>query len=405
MKTLRESIFWEAYFRPGCLRSDLAKRFNVSAATVGRAVDRLLEKELLVEHARVTTLPGRRPALLEVNPRLATFCGLEIDRGRALVVVTDMVGTLLGRGAVKFDPGKGVKDVLAASTKASGKALADAGISATQVRRLGAGFSGTHGVGDDVSIYWSLGVQKWEQLPLRQLLEDAFGVKVTIDDRTRALALGVRRSSPEDWKHPNAIYVNIGTGVGAAVFIEGWLFRGSSLAAGEFGHIVVDPNGPVCVCGKKGCVEAFAGTEAVLRNVREALTKGKPAGSMRLRQRDISTVSIQTVVSAAREGDPIAKAALNRAADAVALAISSSAQLLNPSLIVLCGRLARLARDLLLPRVSQTVQDQCLGVISRRLEIRIAPPRKDVAGVGAALLAAEAEAGALLEEHGVPEKP
>lgn len=384
--TFEELLFWRIYDRPQCQRGDLAEHFGVSAATVSRAVAVLLEKDLVVETAADNAAPGRKPYLLQVNSRLATLLGLEIDVERVLAVVTDMAGVLLGRGAACCDAKDGIGAVLAACRLAAAAAMDDAGVHPSEIRHLGAGHPGHLDIGSGVCLYWA-NAPGWSGVPVRDSLADGFGIQVTLDDRSRALALGERRTSPEDWQHSTAIYISAGSGIGMGIFIDGRLFRGGNQRGGEIGHTLIDPNGPLCNCGSRGCVEAYAGTGAILRRAGESLD----AGASTLLDRN-KPLTIEAVVSAARQGDRACAAALDAACRAIGVAVANLVQILNPTLVVLCNKLARLAGDPLRECVTRAIASQCAIPGSRPAEVRVSPPKKDIAAVGCALLAAEAEA-------------
>ena len=173
------------------------------------------------------------------------------------------------------------------------------------------------------------------------------------------------------------------------VFLDGRLYRGASNGGGEIGHTAIDPNGPLCRCGNRGCVEAFAGTASILKFVRDALAAG---ASSSLRAPAGTVLTLRTVVAAAREGDAVALGALQRAAGALGTAVANTVQVLNPSLVVLCGELALAAGPEILEAVSGAVRAQCVETAADRVEIRLARPKKDISATGCALLAAEAEA-------------
>jgi glucokinase len=164
------------------------------------------------------------------------------------------------------------------------------------------------------------------------------------------------------------------------------MLRGATLAGGEIGHIVIDRNGPLCACGRRGCVEAFASLGATVARVRQALEKGAKT-SLRGLVKAPSQLTVEMIVSAARQGDPLAKTALSEAGEALGFGIANAVQLINPSLVVLAGKFANVASDFLLDAVTRAVHAQCFETISRGLEIRVAPFRKDAGPVGCALLA------------------
>jgi len=355
----------------------------------------LVEKGLAVETSAGVAAPGRKPHWVQVNPRLATLLGLEVDADRVTAVVTDMSASLLGRGARRCDAHEGLEAVLQGSQEAVCQALADAGVPRRQIKHLGVGHPGDLDLERGLCLFWP-NVTGWRNVPLRARLRETFDMEVTVDDRSRAVALAERRSSPEDGRHPNAIYVQVGTGIGMGVFIEGRLFRGATQAGGEIGNVVIDRDGPLCTCGNRGCVEAFATIGTVLRYVRESLAAG---ASSQMLPADANELTIEMVAAAANRGDSLALAALERAGEALGLGVANAVQILNPSLVVLCGRLARIAGAHLVQPVAETVRQRCVEMASRQVEIRAAPPRKDISAVGCALLAAEAEAQRMVRQR------
>ena len=87
---------------------------------------------------------------------------------------------------------------------------------------------------------------------------------MTLDDRARAIALALHLLWPEHRRHRSAIYVQIGTGIGAGIIVDGRMLRGATQAGGEIGHMTIERNGPLCACGRRGCVEVFASLGATL---------------------------------------------------------------------------------------------------------------------------------------------
>lgn len=400
-RRLEEVIFWHVFDRPLCLRSDIGQRFGISPATVSRAVSSLLDRELLVEASAEVNSPGRKPQSLRINPQLAVLLGIDIQADGVLAVVTDIAGTLLGRGSIRCDAEQGVESVVRACARAATAAIDDADVPRSQIRHLGVGHGGDLDIQNGICLGWA-NAPSWKGVPIRDLLKSAFGLNVTIDDRSRATALAERHTSPEDWDHPDAIYIGCNTGIGMGFFADGRLYRGASQGGSELGHTVIDPNGPVCRCGKRGCVEAFAGTVAIVHHVRDALATGATSS---LRELPDSEVNLRAVATAARRGDPLASTAMLRAENALGTAVANAVQVLNPSLVVLGGQLMRVAGPELLDAVSNAVKTQCVETAARRVEVRLARPKKDISAIGCALLAAEAEAERALRSKFSEDEP
>jgi glucokinase len=230
------------------------------------------------------------------------------------------------------------------------------------------------------------GMPHWRRVNLLDVLRETFEMNITLRDRAQAMAFAHHLLWPENCRHRSALYVYVGSGIGAGILINGRMLQGMTLNSGEIGHIVIDRNGPLCECGKKGCLEALASLPATMARARTAFEQNTDT-SLHALAKSSSRLTPHMLVLAAREGDPLARAVLMETGEALGVGIANTVQILNPSLVVLAGRFANLARDFLLEAVTRVIRDQCFEAISRGLEVRVAPFRKDVGPVGCALLA------------------
>jgi glucokinase len=205
-------------------------------------------------------------------------------------------------------------------------------------------------------------------LPLGDLLGARLGLPVVVEQDARAATLAECELG-HGREVPDLITVVIGTGIGAGLVVAGRLVTGASSSAGEFGHLPVHPDGELCPCGQRGCVEAYASAGGIARRYRAA--GGPPDRTV-------------AQIVAGLDADPLARRIWSEAVQALALALASSTLLLDPALIVLAGGLSN-AGDRLLEPLRTAVQ--------RALAWRPAPPIKvsplgDGAGrAGAAILA------------------
>ncbi|MEH2235353.1 ROK family protein [Nostoc sp.] len=192
-------------------------------------------------------------------------------------------------------------------------------------------------------------VAGWENIPLKGLLEDEFGVPVGVDNDANIAALGEHRFGAGQG-YDSLFYITVSTGVGGGWILNGKPWRGAGGMAGEIGHIVVDPAGPVCLCGKRGCVERLASGPYMAQNVREIFQNESPS-----RQRgevlrglvgdDLTLLTGQLVSEAAAAGDDLAKEVLHKAAWALGVGIGNVANLMNPQRFVLGGGVTKAGED------------------------------------------------------------
>ena len=238
------------------------------------------------------------------------------------------------------------------------------------VEKMGVGFGGPVDF-ERGMVYLSHHVPGWENFPLREELESRFGVPATVDNDANAGTLG-------EWMFGagkgvnDLLYVNIGTGIGGGIISGGKLVRGWRNLAGEIGHMTVKPEGPVCTCGRKGCLEALASGSAIGREGTERF--GKPMKS-------------EEVFQLAEQGDPIAKQILAEAVDALAFAIGAAANLFNPKKVILGGGVAEAPEHLLIEPLRERLVRYTLPQVYEGLEVVRAQLGYDAGIMGAIALA------------------
>ena len=196
---------------------------------------------------------------------------------------------------------------------------------------------------------------------------------------TRGAAAGAR----------TALMITLGTGIGGGLVIDGHLAEGANGFAGEVGHVIVDPHGPPCPCGKRGCWERFASGSGLGRLAREAAEGGRVARAAALAGGDPEAVRGEHLTAAALEGDPDALEVLKEFAGWVALGLANLTNVLDPSVIVLGGGLIEAAKVVIGP-VRRAFWGLAEGAEARQVEIVPAHFGERAGAVGAALLAVEA---------------
>jgi glucokinase len=167
-------------------------------------------------------------------------------------------------------------------------------------------------------------VPGWENTPLQAILEEAFAAPVRVDNDANVAALGEWRFGAGRGSD-SLFYVTVSTGVGGGWVVDGRIWRGFEGMAGEIGHIVVDPQGPLCLCGKRGCVERLASGPYMAQDY--AAASGQAEGEM----------TGQRVAELAAQGDSLARDILLRGARALGVGLGNAANLLNPQLFILGG--------------------------------------------------------------------
>jgi glucokinase len=180
------------------------------------------------------------------------------------------------------------------------------------------------------------------------MLEEELGLPAHLDNDANAAAYG------EYWVGAGRgakvlVCFTLGTGIGGGIVLGGAVMRGVSGAAGEFGHMVIQPGGRSCKCGKYGCLETYASGTHIAARARERLEKGEQSILRELVKNDLSLVSAELVSQAVAEGDPLACDIMEKTARYLALGISNVMNMLNPDVVVLGGGVMGAGDQLLVP--------------------------------------------------------
>lgn len=256
---------------------------------------------------------------------------------------------------------------------------------------LGVGVPGM--VDRDGTLHLGPHLRHIRDLPLGRLLAEAAGVPVVVDNDANCAAVAEQAAGAALGAR-EALVITLGTGIGAGIITGGRLLRGANGFAGEPGHMVVDPSGPPCPCGKSGCWERYASGTGLGRLARDAANGGRLDAAVELAGGDPDGVRGEHVTAAARTGDPEALAVLGELAHWIALGLANLANILDSEVIVLGGGLVE-AADVLIPEVQERFAHLVMAG-ERRPHLPIVPARlgERAGAIGAALLAADRATGA-----------
>ncbi|AQW51094.1 ROK family protein [Streptomyces violaceusniger] len=263
----------------GVSRPELAGHTGLTPQAVSKITARLRTEGLAVEAGQRASTGGKPPAVLRLVPGARHAIGLQLDRDELTAVLVDLAGTPVAARTAPFDFGARAEEALAAATAEVRALLADAGTGLTDAGTgltetgtetggatggaagggLGGGLLGVgvaapgpldHGSG---VLHRVTGFPQWDGFPLRDALAERLALPVVLDKDTNAAALGLVTTGTA----ASAAYLHLGTGLGAGLMLGGDVYRGARTDAGEFGHQVIQLDGPPCECGNRGCLEAL----------------------------------------------------------------------------------------------------------------------------------------------------
>ncbi len=314
---------------------------------------------------------------------------MDIGNTNQTIALADERGDLLRIVRRKSEPAGGAQGIIAGVMSAVDELLDARPAPTAGVARIGVGFGGPVDMPTG-TVRLSHQVPGWENMPLAALLRERFGVPAVIDNDANAATLGELLFGAGRGLQ-DIVYINIGTGIGGGLVFGGRLYRGVSTAAGEVGHTVVLPGGPMCTCGHRGCLEALCSGSAIGRRARE-LALQEPAlgeGMLRLAGGSVEAINGQVAFRAAAAGDAGGRRVLDETVEYLAIAIGNLLNLLNPQAVILGGGVPETG-DLLFVPLRERVRAYCME--PPYLAARILPARNGYdAGVRGAVALALAE--------------
>ncbi|MCL1854139.1 MAG: ROK family protein [Clostridia bacterium] len=318
----RKLVFTCIFKQPGISRPQITNLTKLSAASVGRITDELLGEGLISEFDSDTGNVGRRPTLLRVCGESVLALAVELDRDKQACAAVDLTGRVQYRTerdfyAIAHNP----RELCELVREMADEVMSKPSLADKRFPGIGIALPGLVDIDSGTLL---LGSQfRWHNVPFGAILQDIFpAMTVTLDNEMNARALaeslyGVIRHEQ------NAVMLGIGSGVGAGIIVNGQVYRGNDNMAGEVGHIVMDPNGKMCECGRYGCLQTFVADWALTEDARRF-------------KRD---ADIDDILQAADMGEQWAVSIIERFVRYTQTAISYFTSLLNPGVVVLSGQL------------------------------------------------------------------
>jgi glucokinase len=256
------------------------------------------------------------------------------------------------------------------------------GVPVHRLRGVGVGAPGLVDVRRGI-VHWLVNVPGWRNVPLARRLSARLGVPVFVDNDVNLVALGEWRWGAGR-KATALVCLTLGTGLGGGLVFDGTLYRGASGAAGELGHISIDPHGPRCACGARGCLEAHVGSAAIIRLARGAAHGSRsPLGLLAAQARGRLTPEL--VARAARMGDAAAREVWVEVGRLLGQGLSGIVNLLNPDRIVIGGGVAN-AWTLFAPSLRRTIRAHAMDIPGRDARVVRAQLGNQAGIIGAAVL-------------------
>ena len=323
-------------------RVELAELTGLSRALVTRVTAELIGDGLVIERPTAPTKNlGRRRINLDLNDNAAYSAGVKISMNQVSFAVVNFRARVLSSLSIDAALGKQpMERWVEVIHQGVESCAARAGLAMTDLSGLGVGLPGF--------VDWQTGHVHWTPLTnapapdLGRMLQARFPFPVYLENDVNSVTQG------EQWFGrgrglDNFIVVSVEEGLGMGIVIQGRIYRGARGIGAEFGHMVLDPDGPRCTCGKKGCVEAYAGGRGIMAAAEEARRRGAWPN------KPLPPMSVDELIDLAHSGDLAATTIFNQAGRMLGLGVAGLIQVFNPSRVIVTGEYARAGKVLFGP--------------------------------------------------------
>lgn len=335
-KTLLTRQVIDIFYKEGLKTiAELCDATNNSIPSMANIMNELSDKGLVKNFGIGESKGGRKPSLFGLNPEAGFIVSIELSRKYTRMGIFNLhnepvseiveLNTGIDTGDDIFSFLKKESDSLLKKNTIQHKSVIGCGITLTGLIDIKRGIS--------------LSYPQFKDKPLDDVFRDIFKKPVFIEHDTKAMALG------ESWfglakEKSNVLLINIGSGIGLGIIINGEIYHGNSGFSGEFGHIQMDPEGELCYCGKIGCLETIASGTALVKKSQQMIRNGKNTIITKMVEDDIDQIKLRDIINAANNGDLFAIELIEEAGEYLAKGMSILIHLFNPEMIIIGGEIA-----------------------------------------------------------------
>jgi glucokinase-like ROK family protein len=350
----------------GVARTDIAQELGLTRASVTIIINSLIESGIILETESRSTRSGRPPVVLDINPKSGLAAAIDMGATHLSVAVGDFSAHILEEVEQPFRIADGPDRCLEEGQRALKSVLEKRGLQMSDLSAVGLSVPGPV-IADTGMVMAPPIMPGWDRFPIRATLEKLWELPITLHNDANLGAVG-------EWVYgagrgeKNLAFIKVGSGIGAGLIINRQIFGGTTGSAGEIGHLTIDENGPLCTCGNRGCLEAFAGGHAIELQAQKLVESGKrtllPASNSK-------RISVRDVAEAARRGDLAAQEILHRAGTFIGIAVAGLINLVNPSVVIIGGGVAEVG-DLLTAPIRKVVRERSLRAAEHAVKITTA---------------------------------
>jgi glucokinase-like ROK family protein len=375
----KKRILYHLYYKGHLSNPEICKLTNMSSPSIQKLLSELIGEKLVREEGIGQSIGGRRPLMFGINAPARFVVGINIGHSATEIGVFNLNNQLVDKIQIFKRPLENSQDFVDALHHEVERVLLSSNINNDQLLGIGIAITGL----TDPRLGLSYSHLNFSEKSVKGLFEEKFGKPVFTDNDARLMALG-EYVFGSAIGHENVLCVNIGSGIGMGMILNGRLYQGHSGFAGEFGHIKIQEEGQLCICGKNGCLETVASGDALTRMALAAVASGKAT----ILSNYTDDLNCETIIDAAHQGDQVAIDLIDQIGTFLGQGLSTLIHLFNPETIILGGHMSR-ARQFLLDPVHQTLNKYTIGQIKNATRLVTSTLGDKAAVMGAMALVME----------------
>jgi glucokinase-like ROK family protein len=376
----KKNIINYLYSKGNLSNPEICKLANMSSPSIHKLLNELIEDGVVQEAGIGHSIGGRRPNIFGLKPNARFVIGINIVQNFSEVAVFNLHNEIQQDVKVLHVQLENTPAFVDGIYAFCLSLLKELKIDEEKILGIGIGISGLTNPATGKSYSWL----NYSSKTVKQLFEERFGKPVFVDNDARVMALGEYEFGSARNKN-NVLCLNIGAGIGMGMILNGMVYHGNSGFAGEFGHIKVKDEGDLCICGKRGCLETVASGDALVKRAIEEIGTGMSSKISDSVKGNLSMITSNTAVDAARQGDQLAIDLLAEIGEYLGKGLATLIHIFNPEAIILGGNLAR-AEQFIIDPIQQTLNKCTIYNIKKDTAIISSALREKAAVMGAMAL-------------------